>query len=328
MSHELFGNKFMARAQPGWHNLGTVFPKERKITLVEAAFESGIAYDTRLVPVYAETKDGMIPVPDRMAVIREPQNGEKHWQPLDVVGKNYKLVTNLSVAQTFNDLSQIYPVETIGALGNGERMFAALDAGMVDIKGDTIHQYFTLYDEKTGRSATKIYYTPVRTVCNNTLRMGIAQATLTMNVAHTTGNMLRLEKVASIALEMNKRMETVNRLFGVMAVSPFDLDDFKRALLQIYAPPPKPEDLTVIDVSEEFANLEDSKRQHREAAEELFLKWNDEQPKLANTQWGAWNAVVELEDWKPGRGSGQFSSALLGERALVKQLAFDVIRGK
>ena len=325
MSHELFGERFMARGEPGWHGLGTVFPADRKMTLVEAAHEAGVAYETKLVPVYAQVGEDLLEIDGRMAVVREPLGDEQYWQPLDVVSSNYKLVNNLDFCQTFDELSQIYPVETIGAMGNGERMFAALDAGMIDVKGDVIHQFFTMYDEKTGRSATKLFYTPVRVVCQNTLRMGIEQATLTLNVAHTSGNQKKLERIAELAINMNQRMQSINQLFMNMAVTPFNLDEFKRAVARIYPVPPEPEELTIINVSEEFSKLGDSMRQHQEAAVELFGKWNDEQPKLANTQWGAYNAVVELEDWKKGRGLGQFSSALFGERANTKMLAYDVI---
>lgn len=325
MAHELFGERFMARGEPGWHGLGTVFPADRKITLVEAAHEAGVAYETKLAPVYAMVGDDFIEILGRKAVIREPQGDEQYWQPLDVVSENYKLVDNLEFCQTFNGLSEIYPVETIGALGNGERMFAALDAGMVDIKGDLVHQYFSLYEDKTGRASSKIIYTPVRFVCMNTIRMGIDMATLTLNVAHTTGNVKKMERIAQLALDMNKRMTSINQLFMNMAVTPFSLDEFKRAVMRIYPVPPEPEELTIINVSEEFSKLADSMRQHQEAATELFLKWNDEQPKLANTQWGAYNAVVELEDWKKGRGTGQFSSALFGERANTKMQAYSVI---
>jgi hypothetical protein len=155
--------------------------------------------------------------------------------------------------------------------------------------------------------------------------MGIEQATLTLNVAHTSGNQKKLERIAELAINMNQRMQSINQLFMNMAVTPFNLDEFKRAVARIYPVPPEPEELTIINVSEEFSKLGDSMRQHQEAAIELFGKWNDEQPKLANTQWGAYNAVVELEDWKKGRGLGQFSSALFGERANTKMLAYDVI---
>lgn len=327
MSANIFGEKFYARGEPGWHHLGTVFPADRRISLVEAAKESGVAFDTKLVPVYAMVDGNLVDIPDRRAVVREPLDSEIGWTPLDVVGKNYKLVTNLQICETFDELSYIYPVETIGALGDGERFFAALDAGMVDIKGDPVHQFFSLYDAKNGRDATKIFYTPIRLQCENTLRLGLQVATLTLNVAHTMGNVKKLEKIAALALDMQQRITRVNELFTDMASTSLSLQDFKKALAMVYKDPKPIEDETVIDVTEEFFRMKETMQDHREAAELLYAQFNDEHPSLANTTWGAWNAIVELEDWKEGRGQGQFSSALFGERALVKQTAFSVLSG-
>jgi len=192
-----------------------------------------------------------------------------------------------------------------------------------------VHQYLTIYDEKSGRSATKVILTPVRIVCANTLRWGLKEATLTLNVAHVRNNEVRLERIAKIALELQKRLDLSRQLFSSMADAPFSLSEFRWAVSQIYKlpPAPVPDETVVIDVSADYEKLREVQLAHQMAALELFQKFNDEQPRLARTQWAAWQAVTELEDWKKGRGKGRYTSALFGQRAETKMDAFAIING-
>lgn len=326
MSHQLFGERFLSRDKVAWHNLGTVFEKDRKLTLVEA-MELVIDYKIQLYPVYAKVGGQEILIPNRQAVIRTPTQDDPMHRGLDVVSNSYQLVDDWHLAEIFNDASVQWQVETLGVLNNGKRMFATLDAGMVEIKGDLVHQYFLITDDKGGRASTKALYTPVRVVCNNTLSMGLSQSTFTTNVNHVSGNMKKIQVIADTIVEMQQSMEQINSLFGIMADTTFSMDEFKTNLInKLYPLPQKPtvED-TFIDVSEEFEKLYEKQTQHQEACVELFNKFNDEQPQLANTKWGAYNSVTELEDWKAGRGQRQFTSAVFGQRAQVKSMAFDLL---
>lgn len=327
MSSEILMDYFTARGDPGWHMLGTVFSRQEQVTLMEAGGRTGMNFRSELHPVFVQVDDLLLPMPSHMAIVRPPLKGESQPVPMEVVGKNYQLVSNDHLFEMFDELSKIFPVETIGVLGNGERVFIALDAGFVDVKGDPLHQYLTIYDEKTGRSATKIILTPVRVVCANTLRMSIAEATLTVNVAHVRGNLRKLEATAQLAMDLQHRMDATHELFGHMAVTPFSKDDFAKAVAMLYQLPPKPEDAKVINVNTDYDKLAQNQLAHRDKALELFEKFNDEQPDLASTQWGAYQAIVELEDWKKGRGTGRYSSALFGERAEKKMDAFSLIMG-
>ena len=52
--------------------------------------------------------------------------------------------------------------------------------------------------------------------------------------------------------------------------------------------------------------------------------FNQEHPKVAQTPWAIWQAVVETEDYRRGKEStnGRQSSALFGTRATTKEKAF------
>lgn len=328
MSHEIFGQRFLGREKSAWHNLGTVFGKDEQLTLLDA-MERVIDYKVEMYPVYARVGGQEVLIPNRQAIIRTPTHDDPMYKGLDVVSNSYKLVNDWHLGEIFNDASKFWKVETMGVLNDGKRMFATLDAGMVDIKGDIVHQYFLIYDDKGGRTSTKCLYTPVRVVCNNTLSMGMSDATYTANISHVGKNMNKIQLVADTVMEMQESMLQLNQLFGIMANTPFDLDEFKTNLInKLYPLPTKPstED-TSIDVSMEFEKLLEKQKAHQDASIELFNKFNDEQPSIANTKWSAWNAITELEDWKAGRGQRQWTSAVFGQRAAVKSTAFDLLVG-
>jgi len=58
----------------------------------------------------------------------------------------------------------------------------------------------------------------------------------------------------------------------------------------------------------------------RAGALERFDVFNDEYPRLANTPWAMWQAVVETEDYR--RGHADSATALFGQRANTKARAF------
>ena len=63
---------------------------------------------------------------------------------------------------------------------------------------------------------------------------------------------------------------------------------------------------------------------HKEMALERYDIFNQEHPKVAQTPWAIWQAVVETEDYRRGKEStnGRQSSALFGTRATTKEKAF------
>ncbi len=323
MAHNIFAQRIELREKPGWHNLGNVFPKDEKLSLVDAT-KRVVDYEVLSVPVYAEIGGEFILIKDRSALVRTPTIDDPIYRPFEVVSQTYKLVDNFILADIFNAASLEWPVETIGVLNHGQTLFATLDAGMFEIKGDLIHQFFLLSDSKDRRSATLAAYTPMRVVCKNTLTIGFAQATLKMSISHSGQNQTYLRKIAVSIQQMQGMMDNTNALFDGLARTPYSLNEFKAILAQsIYPDPILPDD--AVDVTGEFDRLMSKQLDHRLAAEDLFVKFNDEHPNIGGTKWAAYNAVVELEDWKPGRGQAQFTSSVFGQRAQKKQNAFAVL---
>jgi phage/plasmid-like protein (TIGR03299 family) len=329
MAHNIYGNRVALHSEPAWHQLGTVFAGSR--TLKEVLALSGCDFSITLEDIPNLVVNGLeVDMSDRVAIVRHANGSDKTPVMLEVVSKDYKLVTNQELVNIYNSLSETYPVETMGALGKGETFFFTLDIGEVEVNGEAVHRFLLVTDNKTGLQKTKAAYTPVRVVCQNTLYTGLRQADVRMDVAHRTGNLERLKDIARIIQNIKSTADTIDQLFGLMGKTPISLEDFKKALAEtIYPNKDDDEPMEVVLPGNRFlkpsAMAMSKENKDQMACVELFNKYNDTMPtQYQGTTWAAWQAVTDNEDWKQGRGEGQYVSALFGQRANVKATAFNV----
>ena len=147
-----------------WHRLGTKL--DNPATAAEAIDAARLNYRADLTEMV--TRDG-IPIPNRKAVIRGDTRSV-----LGVVGNNYVPIQN---AECFSFLDAVVAdgsirYHTAGALGKGERiwMLARLP-GHIRVKGsdDITEKFLLLHNSHDGSSALRVFFTPIRVVCANTL---------------------------------------------------------------------------------------------------------------------------------------------------------------
>ena len=156
----------MYAGETPWHGLGTKL--DEPATAAEAIEAAGLNYYVDLRPM--ATDEG-IPVPQRKAVIRTDSN-----QVLGVVGNSYQPVQN---QQCFGFLDAVVQdgrlrYHTAGALGLGEKvwMLAKLPGDIrVKDSDDVTEQFLLLSNSHDGSSALRVFFTPIRVVCANTLGM-------------------------------------------------------------------------------------------------------------------------------------------------------------
>lgn len=151
-----------------WHGLGQKL--ESPATAAEAIIAAGLDFEVGLHPLV--TTDGLA-VLQRKAVIRPDTN-----QVLGVVGNSYVPIQN---AEAFQFLDTVVAdgelrYHTAGALGRGERiwMLAKLP-GHIRVNGtdDITEKFLLLSNSHDASSALRVYFTPIRVVCANTL--GVAE---------------------------------------------------------------------------------------------------------------------------------------------------------
>lgn len=347
MAANIFGGRFLGRREPAWHGLGKVF--DAPIGALEAVEAARLDYRVLKVPVAHSPNEGApgdlwVSIPGEYALVRQRTQDDPTYRTFGFVGEQYTVVQNVDVAKAVDALTEKWPVETAGAIDRGKTMFLALDAGGFDVRGDPVRSYFLVTDTKDGGTSLKLAFTPVRVVCQNTLSLAIRSSVVTASLNHYQGVAddlaFRVDVVKRLQGVMSKTVEDFNR----MAQAALTTDQVKFVVEAAYPLRAGGEKLTLaqslfdgaLDLGEyedwakdsltglvkRQAAREENVEERRAGAYALLSKFNDTNPNLADTPWAVYNAVVEVEDYRDGKGSVA-KSALFGSRAKAKRAAFD-----
>lgn len=326
MAHNLFGERFGDSRQPAWHELGQVF--EEEVTAAQGLKKVG-AYEVELVPAYA----GDTPI-GKNAILRRPTTDDPETRVFGIVGLDYTLITPEDVCSIFDEQVGV-PIETIGALGYGETFFVSTQLPTLDVKGDEVENYLLVSNPMTGLQSAEVRVTPVRVVCQNTLIASDARATQKFKVVHGRDAKQRMAEWLRETYEFAETTSKVLRdLFQVMATTRVRDAEARKLFDAAYPIPNKPKTNAPQNVMEqrlkwweENVNL---MQRRRDGAKELFqgLGSGMDTPAAKGTLWGAYNAVVECEDYRRGRSSTQIAGSAMGwdatgERAAAKKRAFE-----
>lgn len=322
MSHNLFGDRFGDAREPAWHSLGQVFADKISAT---AALKKIGRYEVRLVPAEA----GGTPL-GKVAILRSPTTDDPETRVFGLVSDDYTLLTPQDVCSIYDEhVGQ--PVETIGALGYGETFFLSTQLPTLDVRGDEVENYLLISNPMTGLQSAEIRVTPVRVVCQNTLMASDRMATQKLKIVHDTSAKQRMAEWLRETYEFAETTSKVLRdLFEEMAKARVKDAEARKLFQHAYPTPKKPDTNAPKAVMEqrlkwweENINLMERRR---EGAKALFegMGTGMDVPAAKGTLWGAYNAVVETEDYRRGRNDDQIgASALFGERAAAKKRAFE-----
>ena len=347
MPASLYGERFLGRKEPGWHRLGKVFAEDLKISPADAVIMADCDYWVRKLPLTVKLPNGEARRTDQVAIVRYPkQQDTGSYHIMGYASEDYEVVQNIELGFLLEDLGKEWPVETVGALGEGEQMFICLFAGEDEVvKGgrEQIKRYLVMSNAHDGKRSLRIMLTDVRTECWNTLMAGINSAVMTTTIPHRSDirdeAKFRLDLIASVRRQQVKLMEEY-RAMAVAKVVESQVDE----ILAAAYPDPKPwrkQLLADIVVNDEalsslvndnkvVANrlLKDLKKYGteyearlirakglRELAKERFELVNQESPVIANTAWAAWQGVTEVESYRGTGSVAEANSIMFGERA-------------
>jgi len=192
------GMAFVSRGLKAWHNLGTVLPQNEVLTALKCMKYGGMDYEVGIIPTHANVpligqfdEDGN----QLFATSIVPKSNATYRKDtgviLGTVGDRYTVVDNKDAFGFFDAITGgeegIY--ETAGVLGVGERIFITAkmpDYIRIDGTDDITEVYVLLTSSHDGTGAIKACVTPVRVVCNNTLRAALSNCTNKVSIRHTT----------------------------------------------------------------------------------------------------------------------------------------------
>ena len=344
MSANIFGDRFLAKREPAWHKLGETF--EDPISMTQAVKRTGIDFHISKHPVTVQIDKGdegidLVPTKN-FAVVREPVEDDNQYRVLSIVGREWTPIQAMDLARMLDPITEKYPVETIGALGYGEKIFMTLDAGESKICGEDHHLYFLVSDHRDGGGALQIAFTPVRVVCQNTLTAGLQNAKINVRLTHTRNIESDTEWYIGLFNQMDSAREEAVAVMNTLSTTTITKDEAETVVKSAYPDASEPRRLTLAkditpdqisggvwakllsekkDLVEEYDKRVERVESIRKIARERYDVFNDEFTDLAKTPWAIWQAIVETEDYRKGHTDS--STSVFGTRAEAKIRAFN-----
>jgi phage/plasmid-like protein (TIGR03299 family) len=289
MAHNLeFVNgqaSFASRREPAWHNLGTVFQEDVSTSeMLELANLD--SWNVRVEEV--TLPEGYSTTNPSFWVVRDhPEDG--HSDVLSTVGKRYTAFQNEDLFAFGDALLDGGRWETAGSIKNGRVVFGslALDHEIVlDPTGvaDKINTYLMVTTSHDGSLSIQAHNTNVRVVCANTHAIALKEAKQSYKIRHTQtvdGRIAQAREALGIAHKYNEAFEAEAKSLYEKSITDKVWYDI------INAAYPRPEK----DTKGSFVKWDTKVTQ----LDSIYR--GDTNFMIADTAWGAYNALTERLDW-------------------------------
>jgi len=301
MSDEIYREDMAYVGDVPWHGKGTRLQPGSSIERWAAA--AGFEWYVEKTPI--PFMDGLYP--DRVILYRSDNRA-----PLSIASTRYKLVQPMEVLEFFRDLceSQGFQMETAGMLRGGTTYWAlALTGREAQIRGEQILAYTLIATSCDGSLATQTRLTSVRVVCNNTLQMSMLGGEGSKVITrHSTvfdpDKVKRDLKLVNVDASWDAFIASINKL----SEFPFTDNRARRFFAE----------LLNVDLADEVEHPARFRTFNR-----LWAEYERTRPAIANTAWGAVNAVTQYIDHdKPVRDAdNRLDSAWFGSGQQLKSRA-------
>lgn len=296
-----------------WHGLGQRL--DAPATAREAIEAAGLDFEVALSPL--ATAEG-IPVPRRRAVVRQDTG-----RVVGVVGAAYVPVQNRQAFAFLDAVASEGGVRyhTAGCLRGGERIWLlARLPGRIRVRGsdDVTEKYLLLSNSHDGSAALRVFWTPTRVVCQNTLVMAERQSRGDGVAVRHRGDLAGKVREAREVLGLARRYyDDLEARLDVLAAHHPTAAQLARYFESLYPDPDGGSNARARNV--------------RDALHDLFERgMGQEITAIRHSTWAALNAVTEYVDHhrmsRGGdgheRGSNRLESAWFGSGSRLKQRAY------
>jgi phage/plasmid-like protein (TIGR03299 family) len=162
-------------------------------------------------------------------------------QVLGVVGPSYTPLQNLEAFEWFNAFIEagFVEFETAGSLFNGRKIFilAKIKSDAMDIqKDDPVESFILLSNSHDGSTAVRVGYTPIRVVCNNTLKLAHQDnKSQLIRVRHTYQVQNNITAIAETMDLVNQQFLATAEKFKWLASRDIVTTDLERYIRQVFS---------------------------------------------------------------------------------------------
>ncbi|MGA1433750.1 MAG: DUF932 domain-containing protein [Candidatus Nanopelagicaceae bacterium] len=310
MAHELETQNgvasFASFREPAWHGLGTVFTEEKNTAEMLAAANLN-NWNVRLEEL--EIPSTLTSDKNYSYVVRTNPTDKTQTDVLGIVGERYVPLQNEELfAFGDNILDGGGRWETAGSIRGGRVVFGSLALEretVLDPTGvaDKVKTYLLINTSHDGSIAIQASITPVRVVCANTLNLALGSKRgknsikQSFKIRHTQSAEGKIA-IAREALGLaNKYMDEFDKLAHAMIQKEITAQQFNEIILAAY---PKP-DKDTKGAIKKWTNKVD-------VINDIYT--GEFNGMIANTAWGAFNALTERLDWHRNARGGSNESLL------------------
>lgn len=305
--NEVDGKIAFASTKTAWHGLGKIV--DSPMTTKEAIQYGGLDYTVEKQPLYLGNESE---VETHKATVRTDTN-----DILGIVGNGYQVVQNRDVFDFFDPLLDgMAKIETVGALGKGERIFvtAKMPHKICVGKDDLTEMYMLLTSSHDGSGAIVAGITPIRVVCQNTLSFAINRGLKNrIGVKHTTTAQQRLSQAGMIMRQSLEYQQTLDEAFNFLFKTKVDDSVAKGLIKEIFQKDAKD--------STKMGNILETI--------ETCYNAGVGQESIVGTAWGVFNGITHYLSHEKNYKTeeSKFNSLLLGsgDSQKMTKRAFDVL---
>lgn len=188
MAHEIATMAYIGNETP-WHGLGSPLPRNQPLEIWQQ--RAGMDWQIREAPVLFNAEQG------EGSLLNLRSNADTKvlyrsdtLEPLSCVSKRYQTVQPKEVLEFYRDLVAAggFELETAGVLKGGKKLWALAKTDQETILkgGDRVKAYLLLATSCDSTLATTAQFTSIRVVCNNTLKLAVADSRGSVKVPHST----------------------------------------------------------------------------------------------------------------------------------------------
>jgi phage/plasmid-like protein (TIGR03299 family) len=319
-----------------WHGKGKQIPGV--MTVEEAILFGGLDWDVLLSPIQMSDLE-MTPLKTHKATYR--QEGDRKI-PLGIVGSKYQVVQNAEAFDFFNHAIEKNAacLETVGALGNGERVFAMarVPSIMEVTPGDPVEQFILLCTSHDGSMNIQAMFTAVRVVCQNTLDAAVKGAAHMVKIRHSKNAKKKIAEAYKVMAASDKYWNKLREAYRAMAMRDMSRLDVMTLLEELFPGKTQKAPAEAANADENFFDsLEEDEdgpvivsartANNRAKILRLFESEAIGADKAGKTAWGLYNAMTQYIDYERSlkNDSNRWEATALGSGVALRQKAFDVI---
>lgn len=343
MAHEGWEERFVIVGKPGWHKLGWN-PEAGTIVLAQEAFNRQ-PFEVVMTPVRTDIKTPVLFGENVQtlelnysALVRLP-GGTWGAECFGIVGPDYHLINPEKMCALWDLAAGNAGIETYGVLNEGRELFITQKLPSFKVLKDECVNHICLYAPWDSKSAIRVFETPTRVVCANTLKMGIQTAGAMFMMRHVEGSEPKLVKwLATMHAQALTKAGEIQQALTKLALTRVKQEDIDALLAGVFPLPTRPRATPDKDENAQkekwWESACSSTKKRRSAVRVLFDGAGIGMDTLAcaGTAFGLWNAVAEHADHgaanvstDPRRANNREYDALFGKRAGWKEDAYETM---